>query len=89
MSSISVTRLSSKGQIVIPSDLRKGFKEGEEFIVIRSGNKFILKSVKDFEENIAEDLRFAERTEAAIKRYEKGEFKKMSKTDFLEELETW
>jgi AbrB family looped-hinge helix DNA binding protein len=89
MSNISVTRLSSKGQIVIPRDLREGFKEGEEFIVIRSGDKFILKSVKDFEENIVEDLRFAERTEEALKRYEKGKFKKMSKKEFLKELETW
>jgi len=81
--------MSSKGQIVIPSDMRKGFKKGEDFIVIRSGNKFILRSVKGFGENIAEDIRFAERTEEVLKRYEKGKFKKMSKKEFLEELGTW
>jgi bifunctional DNA-binding transcriptional regulator/antitoxin component of YhaV-PrlF toxin-antitoxin module len=81
--------MSSKGQIVIPIDMRKGFKEGEKFVVIRSGNRFILKSIDDFDENIVEDLHFAERTEEALKRYEKGLFKKMSVEEFLEELEKW
>jgi len=89
MSDISITRLSSKGQIVIPSDMREEFKEGEKFVVIKSGNKFILKSVNDFDENIEEDLRFAERTEEALKRYEKSTFKKMSGKEFLRELDKW
>jgi AbrB family looped-hinge helix DNA binding protein len=89
MSDISITKMSSKGQIVIPSDMRKDFKEGEKFVVIRSGTKFILKRASEFDENIAEDLRFAERTEEALKRYEKGRFKKMSKENFLEALEKW
>jgi len=89
MSDISVTHMSSKGQIVIPSDMRSGFKEGEKFVVIRSGNRIILKSVTDFDENIVEDLKFAEGTEQALKRYDKGLFKTMSGDEFLEALETW
>lgn len=89
MSDISVTRMSSKGQIVIPSDMRKGLKEGEKFVVIRSGTKFILKRASEFDENVAEDIRFAERTEEALRRYEKGSFKKMSGEDFLRELGKW
>lgn len=89
MTSICITTLSSKGQIVIPGDMRADFKEGEKFVVIRSGDRFILKSVNDFDENIEEDLRFAERTEQALTRYEKGAFKKMSGEDFLKELDKW
>ena len=89
MSDIGVTRMSSKGQIVISSNMRTGFKEGEKFVVIRSGNRFILKSVNDFDENIEGDLRFAERTEAALKRYRKGCFGKMSGEEFLKEIEKW
>ncbi|MFH0986764.1 MAG: AbrB/MazE/SpoVT family DNA-binding domain-containing protein [Candidatus Micrarchaeota archaeon] len=89
MASISITKMSSKGQIVIPSDMRSGIKEGERFVVIRSGDKFILKSVSDFDENIEDDLLFAERTEKALERYEKGAFKKMSGKDFLKELGKW
>ena len=81
--------MSSKGQIVIPSNMREGLKEGEKFVVIKSGDRFILKSVKDFGENIADDIRFAERTEEALERYEKGKFKKMSGEEFLEELDQW
>jgi len=89
MTNINITTLSSKGQIVIPSDMREEFKEGEKFVVIKSGNKFVLKSVKDFDENIADDIRFAEKTEEALKRYEKGTFKKMSGEEFLKGLEKW
>lgn len=84
-----MTKLSSKGQIVIPRDMRAGFKAGTKFVVIRSGGKFILKSVSDFGENIEEDLRFAERTEKALERYEKGAFRRMSGEKFLEELGKW
>jgi AbrB family looped-hinge helix DNA binding protein len=89
MSDISITTMSSKGQIVIPSDMREGLKEGDKLVVIKSGNKFILKSVKDFNENIVDDIRFAERTEEALERYEKGKLKKMSGDEFLEELDKW
>ena len=36
-----------------------------------------------------EDMKFARRTEEALKRYEKGEFKSMSFEDFLEEAKKW
>lgn len=86
---INVTKMSSKGQIVIPSKIRKGFVKNEEFVIIKSGDQLILKRVEDFGKNIREDLIFAKRTEEAIKRYEKGYFKKMSGEKFLKELEKW
>jgi AbrB family looped-hinge helix DNA binding protein len=87
MAQIDITKMSSKGQIVIPLEMRKGFKEGEKFVVIKAGNQLILKSVADFDENIEEDLEFARRTEEAWQRYEKGEFESMPMDKFLEELE--
>ncbi len=79
--------MSSRGQIVIPLQIRKGFSEGEKFVVIKAGKHLILKSVNDFDENIEEDLEFARRTEEAWKRYESGEFKSLPVDDFLAELE--
>ena len=35
--------MSSRGQVVIPLDLRKGINEGDKLIVIRKGNEIILK----------------------------------------------
>ncbi|MEK6932894.1 MAG: AbrB/MazE/SpoVT family DNA-binding domain-containing protein [Nanoarchaeota archaeon] len=89
MNNINVTKMSSKGQIVIPSEMRKQFSKNEEFVIILNGKQIILKSVKDFSKNLKEDLIFARRTEEAYKRHEKGEFKSMEADDFLKELEKW
>ena len=89
MAEIAITRMSSKGQVVIPSELREGFKEGEKLLVIKSEGKLILKKARDMDEKLKDDLIFAKRTEEAWKRYERGEFKSMSANDFLKELEKW
>ena len=89
MSSISVTTMSSKGQIVIPSDMRTGLKEGVKLVIIRDGDRFIIKRASDFDKNLEEDLRFAESVEDAWKRYDRGEFRQLPAKDFLKELEKW
>lgn len=55
MSKVSTTKLSSKGQVVIPEEVRKrlGLKTGDPFIVIGEDDVIILKSIaspsmKDF-----------------------------------------
>lgn len=87
MAQLEITKMSSKGQIVIPQEMRKGFSEGEKFVVIKAGKQIILKSVEDFDENIEEDLEFARRTEEAWKSYERGEFKSLPADKFLEMLD--
>jgi len=89
MADIELTKLSSKGQIVLPLEMRKDFHEGEKFVVIRSGKQILLKSVADFGENIEADLEFAHRTEEAWKRYGKGQFKSMPTDKFLKNLAEW
>jgi len=89
MVDIDVTKMSSKGQIVIPSDMRKGIKEGEKLVIIKSGKQLILKRAKDFDKNIEEDLEFARRTEKAWKKYEKGEFIEMEFDEFLDKVKKW
>jgi len=89
MNKISITRMSSKGQIVIPADMREGIEEGDKLVIIRNKNQIILKKEKDFSKNLEEDLEFARRTEEAWERYDKGEFISMDSEDFLKELEKW
>lgn len=55
MVTFSTTRLTSRGQIVIPEDIRKrlGLKEGMQFIVMGEGDAIILRAItpptmKDF-----------------------------------------
>ena len=86
---IEITRMSSKGQIVIPKEMRKDIDEGEKLIIIQDKNQFIIKKAKDTDKNFKEDLEFARRTEEAWKRYEKGEFIEMDAEEFLKKLKTW
>ena len=46
MEHIEITRVSSRGQVVIPIDMRRDIKEGDKLIVIRKGDEIILKKPK-------------------------------------------
>ena len=87
MANINITKMSSKGQIVIPLDMRSGIKEGDKLVIIRNDDQIIIKSADAFSKNLKEDLKFAKRTEEAWKRYEEGKFVSKSKDEFLNELE--
>ena len=61
MKSLATTRMSSKGQVVIPEEIRKALKltEGKEFVVLGEKDVIILKiitppSMKNFEHLIAQ-----------------------------------
>lgn len=47
MGSIATTRLSSRGQVVIPEEIRErlGLKEGAQFVVVGERDVVILKSI--------------------------------------------
>ena len=86
MANISITKMSSKGQIVIPQEMREDIKEGDKLVIIKNDGQLILKKMEDFDKNLKEDLEFAKRTEEAWKRYDRGEFVSMDSKDFLTEL---
>ena len=48
MSGLATTKMSSKGQVVIPDDIRKrlNLKPGSKFIVVGDKDVVILKSIK-------------------------------------------
>ncbi len=50
---IEITKITSKGQVVIPQDIRKsaGITEGERFFVYASDDSIILKRTKNLEES--------------------------------------
>jgi AbrB family looped-hinge helix DNA binding protein len=84
---IAITKMSSKGQIVIPVEMREKIKEGEKLVIIKNKNQLILKKASEMENNFLNDLEFARRTEEAWKRYDKGEFKSLPADKFIEMLE--
>jgi AbrB family looped-hinge helix DNA binding protein len=48
MSQIATTKLSSKGQVVIPEEIRKrlGLEPGAQFVVVGDGDVVILKTIQ-------------------------------------------
>lgn len=86
---IAITHMSSKGQIVIPSEMRKDISEKEPMVILKSGDSFVLKKAKKMHFKVAEDLEFAKRVEEAWKQYDRGEFKTMDANAFLDELKSW
>lgn len=86
---IAITKMSSKGQIVIPTKMRNNIKEGEKLVLIKSEKQFLIKKVDDLSKNLEEDLEFAKRTEKALKRIKTQESIKTNFNDFIKELENW
>jgi len=89
MASINVTKMSSKGQIVIPSNMRGNLKEGDELLIIKDEDRIILKKADKLTEGMKDDLEFAKRTDEAYQRIEAGEGIKMDFDDFISEMKKW
>jgi AbrB family looped-hinge helix DNA binding protein len=89
MEEIAITRISSKGQVVIPQEMRGDLKEGDKLVVMKNNDQIILKKADKFSKNVEEDLEFAKRTEEAYKRHERGEFIEMDAEEFIKELKKW
>ena len=69
MSNLATTKMSSKGQVVIPEGIRKrlGLKAGAQFVVVGDKDVVILKainppSMEDFDALISEARRQARKT---------------------------
>lgn len=86
---IAITKMSSKGQIVIPAEMRAGLEEGDKLIIIKNDHQLIMKKAETLDKAFAEDIEFAKRTEAAWKRIEQGKGVKMDFDTFIEEMKKW
>ncbi len=89
MENIGITKISSKGQVVIPQEMRKGLKEGDKLLILQKDGNLILKKATNLDENFKEDLEFAKRTEEAYKRIEVGEFISVNSENLFEEIDKW
>lgn len=86
---VAITRMSSKGQVVIPNEMREDLHEGDKLVIIKNDHQLIMKKATELEKNLKEDLEFAKRTEEAWKRIEEGKGTEMEFDDFLEEMKKW
>jgi len=78
--------MSSKGQIVIPANMRANLKVGDDILIIRDDERIILKKAESLTEQMKEDLEFARRTEEAWKEIDEGKFTEYSTEEFFERL---
>lgn len=86
---VGITRMSSKGQIVIPASMRTDLPEGEKLLIIRDGERYILKPLTELEPALQDDILFAEKTEQAFEKYTKGTFHKKKAGEFIDEMSSW
>ena len=86
---IALTKMSSKGQVVIPAPMRKKIKEGEHLIILEQDDFLIIKPASKTDKNFEEDIIFSQRIRAAWKQVDEGKCKRMSAEEFLKEIETW
>lgn len=86
----SLTRLSSKGQLVVPKDIRDklDIKEGS-ILAITSPKKDMLVIKKIKSPILKEDLDMLKSVERAWADIEHGNYKESTKEEFLKELEKW
>ena len=84
-----LTKASSKGQIVIPSLVRRrlGIKRGSVFAVSAKKNMIVLKKLEVGMK--PEDLRTLRLIEEGWEDIEKGRFKRASPEKFFKELAKW
>ena len=89
MVEMNITKISSKGQVVIPVNMRGDFKEGDTLLILKDKNTLLLKKANDLDEQFKEDIEFAKRTEEAYKRIEVGEGITMNFDEFIKEMKKW
>jgi len=85
-----LTKVSSKGQVVIPIGIRKkmGIKSGSVFAMM-SPRKDMLVLKRLDNRILEEDLATLKKVEKAWEDIEKGRFRVASKREFLEEIKKW
>ncbi|GAB6284110.1 MAG: hypothetical protein STSR0009_03090 [Methanoregula sp.] len=63
---VGITRMSSKGQIVIPASMRTDLLEGEKLLIIKEGERIILKPLDELKPALREDILFAKKNRKSI-----------------------
>jgi AbrB family looped-hinge helix DNA binding protein len=83
---METTKLSTKGQIVIPESLRTGLEEGTVFTITRKDDLIVLKKVEgltDKEEKEMQEL------ELIWKEVDEGKCEIYEVEDFFKKMKSW
>ena len=83
---MEITKLSTKGQVVIPEEYRKDLEVGTAFVVGKKGDLIILKRITGLSEKEQEEI---EELQKIWKDIDSGKGKSYTKEEFLEKFESW
>ena len=83
---MEITKLSTKGQIVIPDSIRKDFEVGSVFKVMKKGNLIVLKGIEGFSKEEIEEMKELDKIWKDI---DDGKGTTKSVEEFLKEMKTW
>ncbi len=86
---VEVTKMSSKGQIVLPKDVRAKLKiKKGAFFALKATDKVVL--LKKIDNPILkEDIKTLKEVDKAWNDIERGRFRALSAAAFLKKLATW
>jgi AbrB family looped-hinge helix DNA binding protein len=83
---MEITKLSTKGQVVIPENIRKDLEVGTAFNVFRKDDMVILKKIEGLTEKEKEEM---EEINKIWKDIDEGKGVTTSKEEFLKGMDFW
>ncbi len=83
---MEITKLSTKGQVVIPENLRQGLEAGTPFIVTKKGDIIVLKKVEGLTDDEMEEMK---ELNDIWKDIDAGKGLTLNKEEFLKEMNAW
>jgi bifunctional DNA-binding transcriptional regulator/antitoxin component of YhaV-PrlF toxin-antitoxin module len=83
---MEVTKMSTKGQVVIPESVRAGIDVGTAFVVTKTQNMIILKEIAGLTEEEKKELKELDKIWKDI---DEGKGTSMGAEEFLKEMKSW
>ena len=83
---MEITKLSTKGQIVIPESLRKGLAVGTSFTIAKKGDIIVLKKVEGLTK---EEMAEMEELNSVWKEIDSGKCKSYTTEEFFKKMKEW
>lgn len=83
---METTRLSTKGQIVIPESIRKGIEAGTSFTITRTNDLIVLKKIEGLTKEEETELKEIDKIWNEI---DSGECESYTHEEFFDKLKEW
>ena len=83
---MEITKLSTKGQVVIPESIRKDMSSGTVFIVSKQNDLIILKKIEGLTKQEMEEMKELDKI---WKEIDSGKCESYTEKDFFKKMKEW